>query len=718
MKPTDITDAQRFTRDQPCSVCGGCKDDPQGEGRRCYGFMSGGTARCTRENFAKGIPLNTDNTGTYTHPLNRDCRCGTRHPAPTWWKPRVTEYEYTKNGLVIGVHMRREWPDGKKDLWWKDLNGRRLESLPLYNMVLLEGLTVPAVIVTEGEKKCDSLVDRGFPAVATATGASSTHDADAFKPLLGKTVYVWPDNDDEGRAHMAKCAARLQEIGHTDVRLVIWPEAPPSGDAADFTGDLGALLEQAVPYGAPTMQPARTGKTYSRTDTGNAERFADQYRDRVRYCDKWKSWMLYDGRRWVKDTDGLRVGLLMKVSILSIYDEAKLLTGDDATDLREWAVKSESASRREGALRLARYELAISVDRFDADPQVLNCRNGALDLRTFTLQPQSAEAFCTLMAETDYVPGATDATWERFITEKLPNPQTRDWVQMGCGYALTGDRREEIMLNFYGPTRGGKTTMAQSLESTLGDYATTVPAEVFMRSRRDNEGEGNRPTLARLKGKRLVVSAEASDHHQLDDGLVKLITGGDPLPATAKYEHPIVFTPEFLWILHGNYLVKVRGDDAAIWNRIRLVPFNVTVKKEAEDPEIKKYLTTDPAARSAIFAWCVEGLRRYRANPVGLKNPPPEVVKATADYRDKMNALATFIEACCVLEPTARVTAGELRLRYEAWCIRENIPAKSRAGSKDMAERLRELRCEEARTKSERSWVGIRLQKPNEGDPS
>jgi putative DNA primase/helicase len=299
-----------------------------------------------------------------------------------------------------------------------------------------------------------------------------------------------------------------------------------------------------------------------------------------------------------------------------------------------------------------------------------NCQNGALDLRTFTLQPQSAEAFCTLMTETDYVPGATDATWERFITEKLPNPQTRDWVQMGCGYALTGNRREEIMLNFYGPTRGGKTTMAQSLESTLGDYATTVPAEVFMRSRRDNEGEGNRPTLARLKGKRLVVSAEASDHHQLDDGLVKLITGGDPLPATAKYEHPIVFTPEFLWILHGNYLVKVRGDDAAIWNRIRLVPFNVTVKKEAEDPEIKKYLTTDPAARSAIFAWCVEGLRRYRANPVGLKNPPPEVVKATADYRDKMNALAAFIEACCVLEPTARVSAGELRLRYEAWCIR------------------------------------------------
>ena len=33
-----------------------------------------------------------------------------------------------------------------------------------------------------------------------------------------------------------------------------------------------------------------------------------------------------------------------------------------------------------------------------------------------------------------------------------------------------------------------------------------------------------------------------------------------------------------------------------------------------------------------------------------------------------------------------------------------------------VAERLRELRCEEARTKSERSWVGIRLQKPNEGE--
>ena len=494
---------------------------------------------------------------------------------------------------------------------------------------------------------------------------------------------------------------------------------PPLPDAEVETLIANALRQPDRPdFAPPAPAAAPAGKIYSRTDTGNAERFADQYRDRVRYCDKWKSWVVYDGRRWVKDTDGLQVGMLMKDSILSIYDEAAKLEGDAAMEWRKHAVKSEAASRREGALRLARYELAISVDRFDADPQVLNCRNGALDLRTFTLQPQSAEAFCTRMAETDYVPGATDATWERFITEKLPDPQTRAWVQMGCGYALTGDRREEIMLNFYGPTRGGKTTMAQTLESMLGDYATTVPAEAFMRSRRDNDGEGNRPTLARLKGTRLVVSAEASDHHQLDDGLVKLITGGDPLSATAKYEHPMVFKIEFLWVLHGNYLVKVRGDDPAIWNRIRLVPFNVTVKKEAEDPTIKAYLTSDPAARSAVLAWCVEGLRRYQANPVGLKKPPPEVVKATEEYRDKMNALATFIEACCVLEAGARVSASELRTRYEAWCIRENVPAKSRASSKDMAERLRELRCEEARTKSERYWVGIRLQKPNEEDQS
>jgi hypothetical protein len=326
MKPTEITDAQRFTRDQPCPVCGGCKDDPQGEGVRCYGFMSGGTARCTREEYANGIPLSADNTGTFTHPLNRaDCRCGTWHPAPTWWKPRVTEYEYKDNGLVIGVHMRREWPDGKKDLWWKDLNGRRLETLPLYNMALLEDLTVPAVIVTEGEKKCDSLVDREFPAVATATGASSTHDVDAFKPLLGRRVYLWPDNDDEGREHMAKCAARLQEIGHTDIRLVTWADAPPGGDAADFTDDLDALLEQAVPYTVPAAV-ASNRKSYRPNDTGNAERFRDQHRHHARYCPEWKSWLVFDGRVWKEDIGSLAVDQMMKQSLLSIYDETKQLS--------------------------------------------------------------------------------------------------------------------------------------------------------------------------------------------------------------------------------------------------------------------------------------------------------------------------------------------------------------------------------------------------------
>ncbi len=75
--------------------------------------------------------------------------------------------------------------------------------------------------------------------------------------MLGRPLTLWPDADTPGAAHMARIAARLLALGHDDVRLVCWPEAPAGGDAADFTGDLGALLGAARPY-APESAIAAT----------------------------------------------------------------------------------------------------------------------------------------------------------------------------------------------------------------------------------------------------------------------------------------------------------------------------------------------------------------------------------------------------------------------------------------------------------------------------
>ena len=82
--------SQRFKTDRACPVCGGHKDLPQGEGLRCYGFISGEGlyAHCTREELAGRLDRNR-NSDTYAHLLEGVCPCGKVHGAgPARARPR------------------------------------------------------------------------------------------------------------------------------------------------------------------------------------------------------------------------------------------------------------------------------------------------------------------------------------------------------------------------------------------------------------------------------------------------------------------------------------------------------------------------------------------------------------------------------------------------------------------------------------------------------
>src|SRR5215831_18287892 len=73
----------------------------------------------------------------------------------------------------------------------------------------------------------------------------------------------------------------------------------------------------------------RARPIYNCTDVGNGERFAAQHRSYARWCQKWKQWLVYDTKRWQKDSAAL-IMRLAKDTALSIFDEAR----DEASDER------------------------------------------------------------------------------------------------------------------------------------------------------------------------------------------------------------------------------------------------------------------------------------------------------------------------------------------------------------------------------------------------
>jgi hypothetical protein len=175
---------------------------------------------------------------------------------------RVTRYEVKDTeGRVVAVHVREDAASGKR-LWWKrpdgtsGLGGTPVGALPLYGAHLLRDRPGEPVVLCEGEKAAQALLDAGRCACGTVTGAAGTPSDDALRPLVGREVLLWPDADEPGRAHMDRIGAALLRLGCPSVRVVAWQEAPVKGDAADFVAQHGAgevldrLLAAAVPYTA------------------------------------------------------------------------------------------------------------------------------------------------------------------------------------------------------------------------------------------------------------------------------------------------------------------------------------------------------------------------------------------------------------------------------------------------------------------------------------
>ncbi len=175
-----ITRSDRWSRDNPCPVCGGCERDPRGQGVRCTGFVSsdGEYLHCSREELAGGIDPSGE---TYGHRRHGPCKCGTTHGEDrSPMRSIVTAYDYRDEGGTVLYQcvrfapkdFRQRRPDGAGGWKW-NLQGVRLVPYRLPD-VLADDQDRP-VYVVEGEKDADALWTRGHVATCNPMGAGKWH---------------------------------------------------------------------------------------------------------------------------------------------------------------------------------------------------------------------------------------------------------------------------------------------------------------------------------------------------------------------------------------------------------------------------------------------------------------------------------------------------------------------------------------------------------------
>lgn len=433
------------------------------------------------------------------------------------------------------------------------------------------------------------------------------------------------------------------------------------------------LVEDLFRKGPTTSLKRDFSDPFWHTEDGTAHRFAEAVRSEIRFVPERKAWLVWQGDRWA-ETPEVKVRDRVSEFVRSAIGAAQSLDNDAYQSQLKWARQFLSRARLGNVAELAKGPLLAHANEFDSHPELLNFRNGTLDLVTFELRPHESGDMLTQQVHAAYEPGARSADWERVLRESMRSDDLVSYLQRVFGYCLTGDTSEEKLWFFYGKPGAGKGTIVESFAGAMGDYARTVNHKSLVQSP-GGSGASHSEDIARLHGARFVAASEFERSEKFASALVNNLTGGDTIAAREMYQGTFEFRPQFTLFFAANHKPKMPNTLSGIWRRLQTVPFEHVPKKP--DRALKARLATDEA-RAAILAWAIEGLRLWRAD--GLGPVPVEVVAANEAYKEESDPYSLFLDER--VEPVRGewTPVDRMYRAYEQWCSLTGRTAAQKAG--------------------------------------
>jgi phage/plasmid-associated DNA primase len=403
---------------------------------------------------------------------------------------------------------------------------------------------------------------------------------------------------------------------------------------------------------------------YNCTDIGNAKRLVSLYGEDIRYCAVQKSWYIWDGLRWVVDTRN-QVREMAKDVVGLIHQEVYYAkkdsewTKEDLKLLSKWAFASESENHIEAMVRLTQSDPKIAVSPYDldADPWLINCPSGTLDLRdvehSFKLREHRREDLLTRMAFVDPDQDANGEVFYSALFKALPVEQVA-FLQRAWGSALEPTTMNKAVYIIYGDANAMKTTCSQPPIYALGDYASPFDISAFIKQTGSARPGRPQPEIVSLEGKLAAYCEETPDGMVFNSARLKLLSSSGKIRTRTlweKYEHDIQLISTFFIETNELPRIEIHNDKQAqaVFNRLYVVTYLNAISPDAADSDILKKLSSDKETLSSIFAWVLGGYYAYRKD--GLQ-PPASVKEASAEYQRKMNPLVDFFHDEIVMGPT------------------------------------------------------------------
>ena len=418
-----------------------------------------------------------------------------------------------------------------------------------------------------------------------------------------------------------------------------------------------------------TIYDAKTLYDFEYTDAGNAKALAYLYEGEIIYVHK-VGWFIWKDYRWVKDEAEDVMNYMEELSSLR-QDVIRLSNRSKTTDkakLYRLAVRPEYTSIAKQCLEYAQALHAFSrtADQLDLNPDILACPNGTIHLQNGLVTDPDKSDLVTKASPIPYDPDAKCLRWMQFLEEVFtdedgnPDPELIRFVQKAAGYSLTGHTRERCVLLFVGPGHNGKSTFLKAVGKVTGDYSDIIPFGSLIQ----HGGERTGLELAGIRGARFVTAIESNKGVILDEAKVKHLAGGEErIKCRFHRQDYFTYIPTYKVWLACNHAPTIRGQDEAIWGRIKLIPFVNSFTPEMGNADLEIDATLEKEL-PGILAWLVEGSKRWYEERLGSCD---RVKLSTHQYRAKNDDFQDFLDKCVVADPNSYITPQDLLQKYNLY---------------------------------------------------
>ena len=263
---------------------------------------------------------------------------------------------------------------------------------------------------------------------------------------------------------------------------------------------------------------------------------------------------------------------------------------------------------------------------------------------------------------------------EFFLSIANNNHEKKEYLQKIFGYCLTGDINARNFFIFYGEGSNGKSAVMDIFQSLMGQYCKTVEPSNFINRGNKMGGCASPEMIALDQGSRIGILSEITEEDELNETLLKKISGGDVITYRTLYQKEMKdFISEAKCIILTNHKPKCTASQSML-DRIRYIDFNARFTSNPMGNEIKRNPDLVVKLKNEllpdVLRWCLEGTQKYIREGLII---PLSLQIENDSYGVSQNSIQKFINDKIEEGNNYNVSRSNLYEEYKNYCKEEEI---------------------------------------------